>query len=229
MQTAELNLAQVEASIASSSTPSPATIAQDEAAVKQAQATVAENQKALAATVLIAPIAGTVTAVNGAVGSTVSAAASTVSVVGQSSRARRPRRRARRPEGRRLDVLLVRLRHDRLAAPARRGGLRRGRRRRHPVGQPATLTFPALTDTEVAGKVVSVSNSSTVVNNVVTYDATIALVNPPADVKQGMTTDVSVATSTGRACSCSRRRRSRRTGRSRRCRSCATARPPWRE
>ena len=64
------------------------------------------------------------------------------------------------------------------------------------VGQPATLTFPALTDTEVAGKVVSVSNSSTVVNNVVTYDATIALVNPPADVKQGMTTDVSVATST---------------------------------
>ena len=64
------------------------------------------------------------------------------------------------------------------------------------VGQPATLTFPALTNTEVAGKVIAVSNSSTVVNNVVTYDATIALVNPPADVKQGMTTNVSVATST---------------------------------
>jgi multidrug efflux pump subunit AcrA (membrane-fusion protein) len=64
------------------------------------------------------------------------------------------------------------------------------------VGQPATLTFPALTNTEVAGKVIAVSNSSTVVNNVVTYDATIALVNPPVDVKQGMTTDVSVATST---------------------------------
>ena len=64
------------------------------------------------------------------------------------------------------------------------------------VGQPATLTFPALTNTEVAGKVVAVSNSSTVVNNVVTYDATIALVNPPADVKQGMTTNVSVVTAT---------------------------------
>ena len=75
-------------------------------------------------------------------------------------------------------------------------GSQRRTRRISSVGQPATLTFPALTNTEVAGKVIAVSNSSTVVNNVVTYDATIALVNPPTDVKQGMTTNVSVATST---------------------------------
>jgi multidrug efflux pump subunit AcrA (membrane-fusion protein) len=60
------------------------------------------------------------------------------------------------------------------------------------VGEPATITFPALPETEVAGKVVAVSNTSTVVSNVVTYNETIALVNPPSDVKEGMTADVAV-------------------------------------
>ena len=64
------------------------------------------------------------------------------------------------------------------------------------VGQPATITFPALPDIEVAGKVTDVSSTSTVVSNVVTYNATIALVNPPADVKEGMTANVAVVTET---------------------------------
>ena len=79
--------------------------------------------------------------------------------------------------------------HDRLARPARdrRRASPRPTRRKLAVGQPATITFPALTNTEVAGKVTAVSSTSTVVSNVVTYDATIALVNPPAEVKEGMT------------------------------------------
>ena len=51
------------------------------------------------------------------------------------------------------------------------------------VGQPATVTLPALTNTTVAGKVTAVSPTSTVMSNVVTYDVTIALVNPPASVR----------------------------------------------
>ena len=62
------------------------------------------------------------------------------------------------------------------------------------VGQPATITFPALTNTEVAGKVVAVATNSTVVSNVVTYDVTIVLINPPSEVKEGMTANVIVVT-----------------------------------
>jgi macrolide-specific efflux system membrane fusion protein len=44
--------------------------------------------------------------------------------------------------------------------------------------------------------VTSVSSTSTVVSNVVTYEVTIVLVNPPVDVKQGMTANVSVVDQT---------------------------------
>jgi hypothetical protein len=60
------------------------------------------------------------------------------------------------------------------------------------VGDPATVTLSALPNVEVAGKVVAVSTTSTVVSNVVTYATTISLVDPPADVKEGMTAGVSV-------------------------------------
>ena len=60
------------------------------------------------------------------------------------------------------------------------------------VGQPALVTLAALTSTTVTGKVTAVSPTSTVTSNVVTYDVTIRLVNPPATVRDGMTADVSV-------------------------------------
>ncbi|MCL4442611.1 MAG: efflux RND transporter periplasmic adaptor subunit [Actinobacteria bacterium] len=60
------------------------------------------------------------------------------------------------------------------------------------VGQPATITFPAEPNTDIAGKVIFVSPTSTIVSNVVTYDVTIALNNAPATIKDGMTADVSV-------------------------------------
>ena len=98
------------------------------------------------------------------------------------------------------------------------------------VGQPATLTFPALTNTEVAGKVIAVSNSSTVVSNVVTYDATIALDQPAGGRQAGndrrrqrrrrQTRSQRARTADAR--------RSRPAGRSRRCRCCGTARRPSR-
>jgi macrolide-specific efflux system membrane fusion protein len=64
------------------------------------------------------------------------------------------------------------------------------------VGQPAVITFPALPNVEVAGRVTAVSTTSTVVSNVVTYDATIALVNPPPDILVGMTANVAVVVAT---------------------------------
>jgi multidrug efflux pump subunit AcrA (membrane-fusion protein) len=47
----------------------------------------------------------------------------------------------------------------------------------------------------VSGKVTAVSPTSTVTSNVVTYDVTIALVDPSSSVRNGMTADVSVIVS----------------------------------
>ena len=62
------------------------------------------------------------------------------------------------------------------------------------VGQPATITLAALTDIELSGTVNAVSPTSTVSSNVVTYDVTISVDDPPSNVKIGMTADVSVIT-----------------------------------
>jgi macrolide-specific efflux system membrane fusion protein len=64
------------------------------------------------------------------------------------------------------------------------------------VGQPATVTLSALTDTEVSGVVTAVSPTSSVVSNVVTYPVTVVLTDPPPTVKQGMTAQVAVIVQT---------------------------------
>jgi multidrug efflux pump subunit AcrA (membrane-fusion protein) len=64
------------------------------------------------------------------------------------------------------------------------------------VGEPATVTLPALPESNVTGTVTAVASTSTVVSNVVTYDVTIALDGPPSTVKVGMTADVSVVVQT---------------------------------
>jgi multidrug efflux pump subunit AcrA (membrane-fusion protein) len=63
-------------------------------------------------------------------------------------------------------------------------------------GQSATVTLPALPDSDVTGTVTAVASTSTVVSDVVTYDVTIALDNAPSTVKVGMTADVSVVVQT---------------------------------
>jgi macrolide-specific efflux system membrane fusion protein len=60
------------------------------------------------------------------------------------------------------------------------------------VGQPATVTFDALSNVTVSGAVNAVSPTSTVVSNVVTYDVTISVTNPASTVKIGMTVQASV-------------------------------------
>ena len=181
-----------------SETPSAATIAQDKAAVTQARPRVKADQKALAETTLRAPSPAwsprstTRSAPPSAGPARVSRGASMLDhprlsvaaarAAGSSSTARR-----RAP----------RVRHDQLARPPRdRRRVRRGGRdedRTRPAGDDH---LPGATNTEVAGKVVAVSSTSTVVSNVVTYNETIALVNPPAEVKEGMTANVSVVDQT---------------------------------
>jgi macrolide-specific efflux system membrane fusion protein len=64
------------------------------------------------------------------------------------------------------------------------------------VHQTATISLASLSNTEVKGVVTAVAPVSTVANNVVTYPVTIALIDPPASLKDGMTAQVSVIVQT---------------------------------
>src|SRR5205823_2018061 len=150
VKTAQDNLAQTKANIAASTTPSSATIAQDEAAVKQAQATVAADLQAVDQTTLEAPIAGTVTAVNGSVGSTVTGTGSSVShgAASSSSNSAAGGATAAAPASSASSssssfVTLATL--DKLEIVA---GFAEADATKIAAGKPATVTFPALPNTE---------------------------------------------------------------------------------
>lgn len=64
------------------------------------------------------------------------------------------------------------------------------------VGQPVAISFDALADTKLAGKVLSIGLTATVANNVVSYPVAISLVNPPATIRPGMTAAATIVTAT---------------------------------
>jgi multidrug efflux pump subunit AcrA (membrane-fusion protein) len=198
--TAQASLAETEATIAASETPSTATIAQDQATVAANEATIASDQQALGETTLRAPIAGTVTASTATVGATASGSGSSItaadastsssSTSGSGSSTPASSSSSSSSSGSALFTIKS-LRQLEIVA-----GFAEADATKIAVGQPATITFPALTNTEVAGRVSAVSLTSTTVSNVVTYYETIVLINPPSTVKEGMTADVSVVDQT---------------------------------
>jgi multidrug efflux pump subunit AcrA (membrane-fusion protein) len=206
--TAKESLLETEATIASSDTPAAATIAADSATVAEDEATVASDQEALDQTTLRAPIAGTVTAVNTSVGAAASAGSSTITSGGASSSTASSSTTAAGSSGlgsgssnagsgtgsssSGSGLFTI----DSLGQLEIVAGFAEADATQIAVGQPVTITLPALPNTEVAGRVAAVSLTSTVVSDVVTYDETIDLINPPATVKEGMTADVSVVDQT---------------------------------
>jgi multidrug efflux pump subunit AcrA (membrane-fusion protein) len=189
---ARLALAGERSSIAASSQTNTVTVAEDRATVALDEATVATDASDLDGTTLTSPIAGTVSAVNGSVGSSVNAGTSTVTTATQTSStgatsAGTSGSAAASGSGssgfitvtdlRQLDVVVGFPEAD-IGTVA--------------VGQPATITLPALPGTELAGKVAAIATTSTVSSNVVTYDTTVSIVDPPATVRDGMTADVDV-------------------------------------
>jgi multidrug efflux pump subunit AcrA (membrane-fusion protein) len=167
-----------------------ATISQDEAAVTQDQQAVTSDENALAGTVLTASISGTVTAVNGTVGETVSggSSSSAASSSAASSSAASSSSSSSSSSG---FVTIDNLKDLEVVA-----GFAEADATKIAVGQPATVTLAALPSTELAAVVTAVSPTSVVSSNVVTYDETIALKDPPATILDGMTADVSVVVDT---------------------------------
>jgi hypothetical protein len=187
-QTVQLQQASLAATEASQ-TIDTATIAQDQDAVTQDQQTVTSDQEALSGTTLTASITGTVTAVNGTVGETASGSSSS-SASGSSSSGESASSASSSSSSSGF-VTIDNLKNLEVVA-----GFAEADATKIAVGQPATVTLAALPSTEVAGVVTAISPTSVVTSNVVTYDETISLKNPPATVLDGMTADVSVVVET---------------------------------
>jgi uncharacterized membrane protein YgcG len=201
-QTIDLQQANISATEAGQSV-NPATIAQDKAAVTQDELTVTSDQKAVKGNVLTASISGVVTLVNGAVGDSVSGSsnsssgnssssgsgASSSSGSGNSSSSASNASSSSASSSAFITI-------DDLKRLEVVAGFAEADATKIAVRQPATVTLAALPSTEVAGVVATVSPTSVVSNNVVTYDETIMLTNPPAAVLDGMTADVSVVVAT---------------------------------
>jgi multidrug efflux pump subunit AcrA (membrane-fusion protein) len=66
--------------------------------------------------------------------------------------------------------------------------------------QTAQFTFPALAQdpaaAPVTGKVVSIAQTSSTTNGVVTYPVTVSIANPPAGLRLGQSANISVTTAT---------------------------------
>ncbi len=148
-----------------------AALAQQAASVAQAQASVDNAQRALDQTALTAPINATVTAVNGKVGDQASGASSGASSGSATSG-------------------FITL--DDLTGLQVKAGFSEADAAKVKVGQSATLTFDALTNTTLTGQVVSVDATQTVVQNVVTYSVYVSLDSVPAGLKPGMTASANV-------------------------------------
>jgi HlyD family secretion protein len=143
-----------------------AALAQQAASVAQARAAVDNAQRAVDQTVLKAPIDATVTAVSGRVGDQASTAGSA---------------------GATGFITL-----DDLTGLQVKAGFSEADAAKVQVGQAAALTFDALTNVSLTGKVVAVDATQTLVQNVVTYSVYISLDSVPAGLKPGMTASADV-------------------------------------
>jgi macrolide-specific efflux system membrane fusion protein len=156
-------------------------VAQAKAAVNQAALNVSDAQKALEATTLKSPAAGTISAVNFTVGQTVggggSSPSSSSSSSSNSSSSTASRAFATLLD---LDNMVVKV-----GFPEADAG-------KVAAGQSVTLTIDSLTGQRLTGTVTEIDTVSTVVSNVVTYNAVVSFDSVPAGVKPGMTANVSV-------------------------------------
>ena len=189
---AQNSLTQENLSIAAKRYVNPASITQDEAAVATAQQNVSNDQQALSDTKLTAPFSGTVIALNGTVGETVSGGGASSAAAGGSSSGSASASTGSASGGAASGSSSTFLTLATLGNLQVVAGFPEADAVKIKVGQPATVTLSALSNTTVSGTVTETDPNPTVVSNVVTYDDTISLTNPPATVQDGMSVTVAV-------------------------------------
>ncbi|MDQ1419678.1 MAG: hypothetical protein QOJ52_1640 [Acidimicrobiaceae bacterium] len=184
---AQNNLSSTQASNNAKAAATPASVAAAQAQVTQTQANVVTAQRNEANTTLAAPSDGTVAAVNGIVGQTVSGGGTSSSSTATSSTGATGATGSS-TSGSSFVTL------DNVATLEVVAGFAEVDASKLQVDQTATVSVNALPNQAVQGRVSRVDVTSTVVSNVVTYNVTVALVDPPSGVKPGMTASVSVVT-----------------------------------
>lgn len=173
--------------LSSSSADRPHSIDQQQALVAAAQAVVATAQKAVDDTKLVAPSDGTITVVNGtkgeyvtpSTGTTAQAPGSRAAIPGSSSVVGATG--ASRPAGGQFMVLSD-VEQLQLVLPFEQSDAARIK-----PGQRVLVQADALPHSELAGKVLAVSPTSTVTSGAISYLATVGLGAPDRQLKDGQT------------------------------------------
>jgi multidrug efflux pump subunit AcrA (membrane-fusion protein) len=184
---AQANLDSVTATNAAKATVDPVAVAQAQAALNQAVLSVSDAQKALDATTLKAPSPGTISALNFTVGQTVGGGGTATS--SSSSGSSGSGSSASSSSSSKAFATLLDLDHMvvKVGFPEADAG-------KVAAGQPVSLSIDSLTGQRLTGSVAEIDTTSTVVSNVVTYNALVSFDSVPAAVKPGMTASVAVIT-----------------------------------
>jgi macrolide-specific efflux system membrane fusion protein len=184
---AQANLDSVKAANDAKATVDPVAVAQAQAALNQAVLNVSDAQKTLDATTLKAPAAGTISAVNFAVAQTVGGGGTGAS--SSSSGSSGSGSSASSSSASKAFATLLDLDHMvvKVGFPEADAG-------KIAAGQPVSLSIDSLAGQRLTGSVTEIDTTSTVVSNVVTYNAIVSFDSVPAAVKPGMTASVSVIT-----------------------------------
>jgi HlyD family secretion protein len=164
----------------------PNQIASAQAQVASAQAAVEAAQQNVAATTLVAPIDGNINAINGVIGDAVGPA--------QGSTAEAPGAQAPLPTTGAAASSFIVIGND--SAMVTVVPFAESDAAKLASDQSATLTFDALPNVSISGKVLAVAGSPLVTSGVVNYYATIALDQTDKNLKEGMTSNATVIVST---------------------------------
>lgn len=183
LNSAQAALASTQASNNAKATATPASVAAAQSQVAQAQANLVAAQKAEANATLTAPSDAAVATVSGIVGQTVSGGGTSAASSSSSSSAA-----SSSSSGSSSAFITL----EDTASLQVVSGFAESDASKVQVGQSATVSLNALPNQAVTAKVSRVDVNATVVSNVVTYNVTVVLDNPPATVKPGMTASVDV-------------------------------------
>jgi macrolide-specific efflux system membrane fusion protein len=159
------------------------TIASLQAKVDQAKLSVQQAKDAVSATVLKSPGAGTVTAVNGTVGQRVGGSSSGSSGTGSTSGT------GSSASSSSSSGFIVVTDLANLVAKASVAEIDVSKIK---AGQDATVTINALPDSPVQAKVAAIDLTPTASNNIVQFGVSLSLVQPPAGLRPGQSSSISI-------------------------------------
>jgi len=154
------------------------------AQVASAQAQVAAAQLNVDSTVLAAPISGVILGINGQVGEAVAGGASTTP---QAPGSTSPQPASSTTSGASAFIVLGDVTGLQVVAPFAEADAARLQ-----ADQEASITFDAIPNLTLSGKVVAVASGATVISNVVNYYATLVLSQADPRLRPGMTANAAV-------------------------------------